>query len=818
MTEGAKIRLSGEGINELRSAMERLGASVKESLDQMSAAFGKLESDSAKLGTGLQRVQNESQKLGASGASSMRNLRSATESSLLSLTSLTRVISIVSASLSALSSIKIGMEYENSLFRMSETFKTRTSEMVANAKLMAERIKHYFDFTQIAYAFTKTSDSMQRYGIEGARYLQLVQRATDIAAAKTIDLRDAIDRVESAMRGEAEASEYLGLTLNDTYMKNKAFGGALRELWEKLEDNTKAWYRWHVVMEQSEKYSGAASRATDTLSGSLKSLWGTLKDQLGPEMQKIIGLMARFVNLLNATAQAPNLSDRIAITRRQIEDLQARRDSIRSSGSPLPGPNALEQKQAMDAQVRQQFDARLSSLQMELRDLIRAKQSLEMQTQSIGTDTAGGLPVPPGGNKLVDDKKEKKDSKSSVVAQWDEELQRLKDLQQNWETWSTQRELEFWQQKLALTKKGTDEWWGVWHKIAELQRGLTSEQKAELEKQAEEELRIMEVRSRSTQQYEQSMYDMRVAAVRARVQLGQISEKEGLRLEQEILDARYQAQLAALQNEAALMEQKPVKLAEVHARMLALTEKYRKDQQKAENQAAMESKRHWDGIASSISGAVNNMLFSTQTMMERVRSLLQSLAQHVIEVIIKKIVTGWIAGEAAKTGATAAGTAARTSVETAGASTGFVAKIAINLKTIMADAYKAAAGAYSAVVGIPIIGPILAPAAAAVAFAAVAAFGSGMPSAAGGWDVPADSLALIHSREMVLPAHLADRVRSMTEPGTAGGSGGQLHLHIQATDAKSFEQQLRRADSALNKQLKKSVREFRLRPGRPGHI
>ncbi|MEM5789347.1 MAG: hypothetical protein AAGU11_18705 [Syntrophobacteraceae bacterium] len=56
MTEGAKIRLSGEGINELRSAMERLGASVKESLDQMSAAFGKLESDSAKLGTGLQRV------------------------------------------------------------------------------------------------------------------------------------------------------------------------------------------------------------------------------------------------------------------------------------------------------------------------------------------------------------------------------------------------------------------------------------------------------------------------------------------------------------------------------------------------------------------------------------------------------------------------------------------------------------------------------------------------------------------------------------------------------------------------------------------
>jgi len=51
------------------------------------------------------------------------------------------------------------------------------------------------------------------------------------------------------------------------------------------------------------------------------------------------------------------------------------------------------------------------------------------------------------------------------------------------------------------------------------------------------------------------------------------------------------------------------------------------------------------------------------------------------------------------------------------------------LKQIAHDAAKAASGAYQAVVGIPYVGPFLAPPAAALAYAATMAFGTSMSAA-----------------------------------------------------------------------------------------
>ena len=92
----------------------------------------------------------------------------------------------------------------------------------------------------------------------------------------------------------------------------------------------------------------------------------------------------------------------------------------------------------------------------------------------------------------------------------------------------------------------------------------------------------------------------------------------------------------------------------------------------------------------------------------------------------------------------------------------------------------AAGNAYKATVGIPIIGPVLAPAAAATAFAGVLAF---MPSASGGYDIGNENpIAQLHKREMVLPEGLADRVRNMTDKG----GSGDVHIHVNAMDARSF--------------------------------
>ena len=70
----------------------------------------------------------------------------------------------------------------------------------------------------------------------------------------------------------------------------------------------------------------------------------------------------------------------------------------------------------------------------------------------------------------------------------------------------------------------------------------------------------------------------------------------------------------------------------------------------------------------------------------------------------------------------------------------------------------------------PFIGPVLGAIAAAVVFAAVMALGASVGSAAGGWDVDRDALGMVHAKEMVLPAPLAEGIRGMISgQGTVGG-------------------------------------------------
>ena len=144
--------------------------------------------------------------------------------------------------------------------------------------------------------------------------------------------------------------------------------------------------------------------------------------------------------------------------------------------------------------------------------------------------------------------------------------------------------------------------------------------------------------------------------------------------------------------------------------------------------------------------------------------------------------TQTVAAQSAQTQAVIAGEAAKTSAVAAGAAASKGAQAAINGPTVMADAAKAAAGAYSAVAGIPYVGPVLAPIAAGVAFAAVSAY-EGMASLDVGTSyVPRDMVAQIHQGEMVIPRYEADLLRGAAGGGGAAsaGAGGDTHIHLHA--------------------------------------
>lgn len=204
--------------------------------------------------------------------------------------------------------------------------------------------------------------------------------------------------------------------------------------------------------------------------------------------------------------------------------------------------------------------------------------------------------------------------------------------------------------------------------------------------------------------------------------------------------------------------------------------------------------------------------------------------------------TGIVAGaQATQQGITAATTTAavaaegiKTSAAVTGAATQTAAAATAGTAEIGTNAAVAAAGAYKSTVVIPFIGPVAAPAAAALALAAVLGFGA-LISARGGLDeVPGDQLAMVHKKEMILPAWIAEPMRQQLKAGGSGAmfgaasaagmaarsevnnGGDSVNFNYQPThnnQDSNLESLLRRDGMALRKWIKNEARNGNLKLG-----
>lgn len=171
--------------------------------------------------------------------------------------------------------------------------------------------------------------------------------------------------------------------------------------------------------------------------------------------------------------------------------------------------------------------------------------------------------------------------------------------------------------------------------------------------------------------------------------------------------------------------------------------------------------------------------------------------------------TSTVATETAKTAAVAGATTAQTAAKTAGAATEMTINTATTSAKVASEGIKtaaavggaatqqsvgaaagmaeigtraatSAAGAFSSTVVIPFIGPVAAPVAAAAALAAVLGFGALISAEGGMGEVPSDQLAMVHKKEMILPAWIAEPMRKSI---SARGSGGMMSGASQAGSA-----------------------------------
>ena len=221
----------------------------------------------------------------------------------------------------------------------------------------------------------------------------------------------------------------------------------------------------------------------------------------------------------------------------------------------------------------------------------------------------------------------------------------------------------------------------------------------------------------------------------------------------------------------------------------------------------------WTKSFANLQGAfntsINGMILGTTTWQKAVQRLSQMALSDLLNAAEKGLV-GWLTNETAKTAGTEAGVAARTAAESAGQSTGLAQMAMSALKAISGSAAEAAANTYASVSAIPYVGWVLAPAAAAAAFAAVLAFGGKVPSAAGGmWSVPSDMLAMVHKQESILPAGVAQPMRDFFagNPATGSGQAGDSYaITIQAIDTQSGAQFLMSNSAVIAQGLARELR------------
>lgn len=138
---------------------------------------------------------------------------------------------------------------------------------------------------------------------------------------------------------------------------------------------------------------------------------------------------------------------------------------------------------------------------------------------------------------------------------------------------------------------------------------------------------------------------------------------------------------------------------------------------------------------------------------------------------------------------------------------------------ISAAASTGAAWAMASAAAIPVVGWEMAPGVGAAHYAKAMGYMAtlAVPAAEKGWwEVPQDTLAVIHQKEMVMPAHLAEGVRQMVDGGGAGAPASaapsiNFAPTVVGLDRHAIQTMLRREASLLSSLVSGQERKFQRR-------
>ena len=393
---------------------------------------------------------------------------------------------------------------------------------------------------------------------------------------------------------------------------------------------------------------------------------------------------------------------------------------------------------------------------------------------------------------------------------WEEEIkaQKLAHREMQRETlthqeWDLAREAAYWREKLATVDAGSKTGKKIREKIQDLEDQLSKQStEAKMNQVAE-----WEKLDKHKLEMEKDAADQALAA-------GRISQLERLDMEIEFENRRYQIAYDALQERIALAEQDPTysqtaidklkaqmgELGQGHERTQAKNEGKRENQRRKDAPNVMEmlqdgGKNVWQEAQQQMSQAFTAMLTRAQNFRTAMNNFFKSMGQTFIQEMVTKPLAGMMQRMVQESAIYKMIFGTRETLETAASAKTAATKATETTAVVGANATQAASGAAASQASIPYVGPILAVAAMAAMMAAVMGLMGGggggsststtttrIPSAAGGWDIPAgiNPLTQLHENEMVLPAEHAQTIREMA--GQQGGSDSTIIINSTGGD------------------------------------
>jgi hypothetical protein len=293
----------------------------------------------------------------------------------------------------------------------------------------------------------------------------------------------------------------------------------------------------------------------------------------------------------------------------------------------------------------------------------------------------------------------------------------------------------------------------------------------------------------------------------------EITIAQKLALSRQALAEELAAEVAALQQKAALGNQTQAQKAQINRQILA-DEQHTQDQMIALTRKAVdEQAQQYQAFAGTVTQAFNSQLHGLLSGTESWRTAFKNVLEDLLIKFIEwgeATVVHQAATEAAKTAATSAGVTARTGAEQAGAAASLATQAATMVRSILSSAAEAFAGVFGFLA--PIMGPFAAgPATAAQATVASMA-GAVAAADIGMWRVPEDMLTLVHHNELVMPAAEAGAFRGLLSSEAPGGAQSAVHIHpttnfhVSAVDSGSVAQWMKANSATMMGAIDEAVR------------